>query len=72
MSPDLEKFSSQMDPKILSELRKYSREANIRISDILNEAVSTHLERLRVRPAFRNAVDHILNENEDLLKRLAR
>ena len=72
MSSHLEKFSSQMDPGVLAELRDYARETNRPISAILNEAVSAHLRNVRVRPAFREAMAEVLEENSELLKRLAR
>jgi hypothetical protein len=72
MGSNLEKFSSQMDRQLLADLRKYARTENIRMSDILNEAVSTHLERVKLRPAFRSATEKVIEENRDLLQRLAK
>jgi len=68
----LEKFSSQMDPNVLAELRRYASESNQQISAILTEAVSIHLRTVRLRPVFRDAVAQVLDENADLLSRLAR
>ncbi len=72
MSTDLEKFSSQMDAKVLAELRAYAKTNNKRIADILSEAVSSHLQQVRLRPAFRSAVDLVIEENSELLERLAK
>jgi glutamate-1-semialdehyde aminotransferase len=72
MDNTLEKFSSQLDRDVLAELREYARESNQRISSVLTEAVSSHLQRVRVRPAFRRAMDEILEENSELLSRLAK
>lgn len=71
MSTDLEKFSSQMNAEVLAELREYARSSNKRIADILSEAVRVHLHQVRLRPAFRDAVDVVVEENADLLKLLA-
>lgn len=71
MAHDLEKFSSQMDKEVLAELREYSRESNRQISGILTEAVSSYLESVRLRPAFREAANEVLDENRELLQRLA-
>lgn len=72
MDNTLEKFSSQLDRDVLAELREYARESNQRISSVLTEAVSSHLQRVRVRPVFRRAMDEILEENSELLSRLAK
>lgn len=72
MGTDLVKFSSQMDRQVLAELRDYARQSNRRIADILTEAVTAHLQQMRVRPAFRDAAETIVSENQELLSRLAR
>ena len=72
MGKSLEKFSSQLDCQVLAELREYARQSNQRISSILTEAVSSHLQRVRIRPLFRQAMDEILEENSELLSRLAK
>jgi len=72
MSTELDKFSSQLDAQVLAELREYARASNQRISDILTEAVSAHLQRVRLRPAFRDAADSVIRDNRELLKRLAK
>ena len=66
------KFASQIEDKALKELKKYADESNRSISGVLTEAVEQYLERARVRPAFRDAVDKVLDENEELLKHLAK
>lgn len=72
MSKVLQKFSSQMDEQVLAELRDYARESNQPISAILTEAVSAHLRNARLRPAFREAARQVLEENAELLLRLAK
>lgn len=72
MSSELEKFSSQMDSDVLNELRSYARSSNTRIADILSEAVRSYLDQVRVRPAFHEAADAVIEENAELLERLAK
>jgi uncharacterized membrane protein YheB (UPF0754 family) len=72
MDSTLEKFSSQLDRQVLTELREYAKQSNQRMSSILTEAVSSHLQRVRIRPVFRQAMDEILEENSELLSRLAK
>lgn len=66
------KFSSQMDREILDQLRAHARQAGRTLASVLNEAASDYLERSRVRPAFREAVDAVIDEHDELLTRLAR
>lgn len=66
------KFSSQIDEKSLKELKKYSDVTGRTLSSVLTEAVDQYLNRAQVRPAFQDAVEAVMNENEELLKRLAK
>ena len=66
------KFASQIDEDVLAELKTYAQESQRSISGVLNEAVKEYLDRARVRPAFRDAVDQVFDENEELLRRLAK
>ena len=66
------KFSSKLDEAALEALRAYAHESGRPIASLLTEAVKQYLERVRVRPAFRSAVDEVLEEHDDLLARLAR
>lgn len=66
------KFSSKIDESTLKKLRSYAKQSNRNISDVLSEAVSDYLDRVSVRPAFRNAADRVLQDNNELLKRLAK
>jgi predicted transcriptional regulator len=67
-----EKFASQMDPELLQALRQHADASGRSISTLLDEAVREYLERVRVRPAFRSAMDEVLAEHDELLQRLAR
>jgi len=66
------KFATQIDEDVLKELKKFADETDRSISGVLTEAVHDYLNKLRVRPVFQKAVDEVLNENDELLKRLAK
>ena len=66
------KFASQIDEKVLRDLRQYAKESERSISRIVTEAVESYLQRERVRPAFRAAAEAVLDEHEELLRRLAK
>ena len=72
MAKKLKKFSSQMSKDTLEDLRAYAESSKKKISDILTEAVETHLKQIQLRPAFRQAVETVIDENEELLKNLAK
>ncbi len=65
------KFATKLERDVLSELRAYSKESKIPIAEIVSTAVAEHLRLVRIRPAFKSAVEVVLNENQVLLKRLA-
>lgn len=66
------KFATQVDEKVLKDLKKLAAESDRSISGIVNEALAEYLGRYRVRPAFRSAMAEVLDENAELLKRLAK
>lgn len=66
------KFSSQIEAETLDELRKLAQETDRSLSRLLTEAVQHYLRTVRVRPAFADAVEEILEEHGELLERLAR
>ena len=66
------KFATQIDEKVLKDLKAYVNEADRSISSVVSEAVAEYLQRSRLRPAFRTAMDEVLDEHEELLKRLAK
>lgn len=68
----LEKFATQLEKDVLVRLRAYATETDRSISGIVSEAVASYLDRVRVRPAFRDAANAVLDENAELLRRLAR
>lgn len=65
------KFATQIDEAVLRRLRRFAREQDRSISRIVSEAVAAYLDRAEVRPAFRRAVEEVLDENRELLERLA-
>ena len=72
MTENKEKFSTKLDQDLLAALRAYSKESRISISDLLAEAVKDLLEKVVFRPKFRSAMQEVIEENKDLLKKLAK
>lgn len=66
------KFATQIDEQVLSRLKKFADENDRSISRIVSEAVAEYLERAQVRPAFRSAMDEVLDDHAELLERLAK
>ncbi len=66
------KFATQIDEKVLKDLKSYVDETDRSISSVVTEAVAEFLHRSKLRPAFRSAMDEILDEHQELLKRLAK
>ena len=66
------KFASQIDARVLEELRQYAKENDRTLSGVLTRAVDEFLQRARVRPTFRKATDEVLEEHAELLRRLAK
>jgi hypothetical protein len=65
------KFSTQVDAEVLRELRAVAEETGQSISTLVTEALAAHLQRVRVRPAFRNAMEEVMDEHAEVLRRLA-
>ena len=68
----LKKFATQIDEATLKDLRAYSRSTGRSISAVVTEAVGEYLKKSSVRPAFRNAMDEILEDHTELLNKLAK
>ena len=66
------KFATQIDEKVLKDLKAFVSEADRSISSVVTAAVAEYLDRAKLRPGFRSAMDEVLNEHEELLKRLAK
>lgn len=69
---EMTKFSSQLDREVLEQLRALAKESHRTLASVLNEAATEYLERVRVRPAFRDAAEEVMTEHDELLRRLAR
>jgi predicted transcriptional regulator len=67
-----DKFSTKMNKEVLAKLREYAQASDRSISLIVSEAVAEYLARVEVRPAFRNAVEDVIREHEELLRELAK
>jgi len=68
----LKKFATQIDETVVEDLRAYARSTGRSISNVVTEAVGEYLSRASVRPAFRNAMDEVLEDHAELLSRLAK
>ena len=66
------KFATQLDAKVARELRQYAAETERSISRVVTEAVAEYLAKHRLRPAFRTALDEVLDDHAEVLERLAR
>ncbi len=66
------KFATQIDEKVLKDLKSYVNESDRSISSVVTEAVAEYLQRSKLRPAFRSAIDEVLEDHEELLKRFAK
>lgn len=72
MNMKAKKFATQIDEKVLKDLKNYVNEADRSISSVVSEAVAEYLQRVKLRPAFRRAMNEVLDDHEELLKRLAK
>ena len=68
----LKKFATQIDETTLEDLRDYAKSTGRSISGVVSEAVGEYLQRASVRPAFRSAMDEVLEDHVELLNRLAK
>ena len=68
----MKKFATQIDEKVLEELRAFAEKDGRSISRIVSDAVEEYLARVKVRPAFRSAMDEVISDHSELLERLAK
>ena len=66
------KFATQIDEAVLKELRSFVKQTDRSISKVVTDAVREYLQRAQVRPAFQSAMDEVLEDHAELLKRLAK
>lgn len=66
------KFATQIDENVLKDLKAYVKRADRSISSVVSEAVREYLKRVELRPAFESAMNEVLDDHVELLKRLAK
>jgi hypothetical protein len=66
------KFATQIDEKVLKDLKKYVDNSEQSISSIVSLAIAEYIDRARLRPAFRDAMEEVMEEHAELLDRLAK
>ncbi len=66
------KFATQIDEKVLKDLKAFVDQNDRSISSVVSEAVAEYIHRAKLRPAFRSAMDEVLDDHAELLKRLAK
>jgi predicted DNA-binding ribbon-helix-helix protein len=66
------KVSSQVERTVWAELRAMARESHQSVSGLLTEALREFLARRRVRPEVLERLADSLEENAELVERLAR
>lgn len=66
------KFATLVDEKVLKEVRFYAKSSGFQISKIVSDALQEYLQKYKIRPAFRKAMDEVFEENSELLSRLAK
>ena len=71
-SMKLKKFATQIDETALEDLRAYAKSTGRSISNVVTEAVGDYLKKTSVRPAFRSAMDEVIEDHAELLHKLAK
>jgi predicted transcriptional regulator len=66
------KFASQVDAKVLRDLRAYAEQNDRSISSVVTEALAEYLAKAQIRPAFQTSMEEVLVEHSELLSRLAK
>lgn len=66
------KFATQIDEKVLKDLKSFANQSDRTISSVVTEAVAEFIHRAKVRPAFRRAMEQVLDDDAELLERLAK
>lgn len=66
------KFATQIDEQVLKDLKAYARENDRSIGRVVSDAVADYLQKIKIRPGFIRAMDEVLEEHEELLRRLAK
>lgn len=66
------KFATQIDEKVFKDLKTYVVQTDRSISSVVSDAIAEYITKAQVRPAFRKAMDEVLDEHAELLQRLAK
>lgn len=66
------KFATQIDEQVLRDLKSYAQTQDRSIGRIVSDAVAEYLKKSQVRPAFREAMNEVLDDHAELLSRLAK
>ena len=56
------KFATQIDEKVLKDLKAFASESDRSISKVVSDAIAEYLHRARLRPAFRSEVGAIITK----------
>lgn len=65
-------FETQIDADVLSDLKSFAENVDRSIPAIVSEAVAEYLKRAHLRPEFAQAMERVLLEDAELLRRLAK
>ena len=66
------KVSSKVEEQTWKDLKALAAESQQSISGVLTEAIAEYVQRRRVRPEVREALNESIDENRELGKLLAR
>lgn len=66
------KFATQIDEKVLKDLKAFAKKTDRSISKVVSDAVKEYIHKAQVRQVFRSAMNDVLDEHSELLKRLAK
>ena len=67
-----EKFSTKLNKQVLLKLRAFAKRNNSKIAVVVSQAIAEYLEKVEVRPAFRDAAAEVIQDHRELLKELAK
>ena len=70
----MEKFATQIDANVKKKLDSYVKKSGRKKQDVVSEALEQYLDRIAIRPAFREAADRVLsNPNvRELMRKLSK
>ncbi len=68
----IKKLIIHFDERLLEDLRAFAKQHTCSISSIIELAVTEYLAKRRIKAAFKNAMDEVVDSNKKLLKRLSK